>query len=230
MLAERFERLNALAKMTSASRYLEIGVAKGSTFTRVDVPYRVGVDPRFKLDVHAHANPNTIFHEVTSDAFFATLAHGHGTFDLIYLDGLHTFEQTFRDFCASLRHANARTLWLLDDTHPSGWWAARPRRDMAWRLRRRIGPKRKGWMGDVYKVVFVIHDFFPQYSYATFPEHGQTVVWSETRRNFTPTWNSLEKISRLGYREFLRFRDTHLSVMEAPRILEAVQRSRAGLA
>jgi hypothetical protein len=226
MLTERSERLNALAEIVSAATYLEIGVARGATFTRVDVPYKVGVDPRFRLDVRAQTTPGTFLHEVTSDAFFATLAAAHGPFDLIYLDGLHTFEQTFRDFCASLRHAHARTVWVLDDTSPIDWWAARPRRDLLWRLRRRVGPRRKGWMGDVYKVVFVIHDFFPQFTYATFPEHAQTVVWSQTRERFTPTWNSLEQISRLRYRDFLRFRDSHLAIMEAPQILEAVRRSR----
>jgi len=225
-LGDRFERLNALATIASASRYLEIGVAKGATFDRVNIPYKVGVDPKFKCDVSARSNGNTVFHEVTSDVFFTTLAHEHGTFDLIYLDGLHTFEQTLRDFCASLRHAHARTIWLLDDTVPTDWWAARPRRDLAWRLRRRFGPKRKGWMGDVYKVVFVIHDFFPQFSYATFPNHGQTVIWPETRWNFTPTWNSLEKISRLGYRDFQRYRDSHMAIMGAAEILEAVEQSR----
>ena len=81
-------------------------------------------------------------------------------------------------------------------------------------------------MGDVYKVVFVIHDFFPQYSYASFPNHGQTVIWPETRWNFTPTWNSLEKISRLGYRDFQRYRDSHMAITGAAEILEAVGRSR----
>jgi hypothetical protein len=81
-------------------------------------------------------------------------------------------------------------------------------------------------MGDVYKVVFLIHDFFPQYSYATFQGHGQTAVWLETRKDFTPTWNSLGKIGRLGYRDFLRLKDSHLSIMEDQRILEAVERSR----
>jgi Methyltransferase domain len=223
--------LNALAKITSASTYLEIGVAKGATFTRVTVPYKVGVDPKFQFDVHAQADPNTIFHEVTSDAFFTTLASAHGNFDLIYLDGLHTFAQTFRDFCASLRHAHAQTLWLLDDTHPSGWLAAHPDPGVTRRLHKLFRIRGEGrWMGDVYKVVFLIHDFFPQYTYATFPDHGQTVVWLETRQSFTPTWNSLERISRLGYRDFLRFRDSHLSIMEAPQILEAVEKSRNKLA
>jgi hypothetical protein len=225
MLPQRFERLNALASITSASTYLEIGVNKGVTFTQVAVPYKVGVDPHFRFNVHAHADPNAIFHEVPSDVFFSTLASAHPPFDLIYLDGLHTLAQTFRDFCASLRHSHAKTLWLIDDTYPSGWLAANPRRKVTQRLRKLFGIRDRRWMGDVFKVVFVIHDFFPQYNYATFPGHGQTVIWLETRKNFTPTWNSLEKISRLGYRHFLRFRDSHMSIMEVPQILEAVERS-----
>jgi len=220
------ERLNALANIISASTYLEIGVAKGATFTQVVVPYKVGVDPKFQFSVHDHADQNTTFHEVKSDVFFATLASKHGEFDLIYLDGLHTFEQTFRDFCASIRHSHANTIWLIDDTHPSGWLAANRNDRVTRRLRKLFGIKDLRWMGDVFKVVFTIHDFFPQFSYATFPGHGQTVVWLATRKNFAPTWNSLEKISRLGYLDFLRFRDSHMSIMEAPKILETVKMSR----
>ena len=38
MLKRRFERLNALADINSASKYLEIGVSSGGTFIRVKVP------------------------------------------------------------------------------------------------------------------------------------------------------------------------------------------------
>src|SRR4051812_7282923 len=109
---ERFERLNALAKIISASTYLEIGVAKGETFTRVDVPYKVGVDPKFRFNTSECSDENVIFYEVTSDLFFSELASEHGPFDLIFLDGLHTFKQTFQDFCASIRYSHANTVWL----------------------------------------------------------------------------------------------------------------------
>jgi hypothetical protein len=38
MLENRFERLNALADINSASKYLEIGVSSGVTFIQVKVP------------------------------------------------------------------------------------------------------------------------------------------------------------------------------------------------
>jgi hypothetical protein len=223
MLTERHERLNALAKINSASKYLEVGVYGGDTFTRVNVPYKVGVDPKFGFDVREYADERTVFHEVTSDCFFSRLAPAHDPFDLIYLDGLHTFDQTFRDFCASLRYSHARTIWLLDDTHPSGPLAANPDLRVTRWLHRLFRVKNGDWMGDVFKVVFAIHDFFPQFTYATFPGHGQTAVWLETRQNFRPTWNSLKKICGLGYRDFLKFRDSHMSIMGPAELLGSVK-------
>lgn len=227
MLAERHERLNALARINSASKYLEVGVERGATFARVNVPYKVGVDPKFEFDVRECADGQTVFHEVTSDCFFSRLAPAHGPFDLIYLDGLHTFDQTFRDFCASLRYSHAGTIWLLDDTHPSGRLAAIPNLPFARRLNWLLKRENADWMGDVYKVVFAIHDFFPQFTYATFTGHGQTAVWLETRKDFRPSWNSLKKISGLGYSGFLKFRDSHMSIMEPAELLRSVKRGGA---
>ncbi len=201
-------------------------MGKGYTFTKVDVPYKVAVDPNFILNINDYANMQTIFHEVTSDLFFSELASRHGEFDLIYLDGLHTFEQTFRDFCASIKYSHAGTIWLIDDIYPSSMLAANPNFQVTTLIRKLFRIKDNRWMGDVFKVVFTIHDFFPQYSYATFPDYNQTVVWSETRKDFTPTWNSLGKISHFGYRSFQRFRDSHFSFMEGPKIFEAVKMSR----
>jgi hypothetical protein len=225
MLTERFERLNALAQLNSAGRYLEIGVSKGTTFKQVNVHYKVAVDPVFQFNTADYANDHTIFHKVTSDAFFSKLAPAHGQFDLIYIDGLHTFEQTFRDFCASLGHCHARTIWLLDDTCPTSFLAAIRSRRVSLRTRKIIGIRDRKWMGDVFKVVLAIHDFFPEFSYATFPGHGQTVVWRQTRDDFAPTWDSLARITRMRYRDFSRFRDSHLKIMEVPAILDAVRKA-----
>lgn len=225
ILTDAFERLNALAKIVSASRYLEIGVAKGHTFRKVNVQFKVAVDPRFRLDIDSIANSSTVFHEVTSDEFFESLASKYQLFDLIYLDGMHTFEQTLRDFTASIPFSHARTIWLLDDTCPSSWLAANPNRQFTDRFRGRFRLSDRNWMGDVYKVVFAIHDFFPQFNYATFPGHGQTVVWLETRNNFTPTWNSMEKISRMNYLHFLRFRESHMKFAQGPEILNVINSS-----
>jgi hypothetical protein len=70
MLESRFERLNALADINSASKYLEIGVSSGGTFIRVKVPQKIAVYPCFRNDVHKkYANENSIFYEITSNSF-----------------------------------------------------------------------------------------------------------------------------------------------------------------
>ncbi len=204
MLATRHDRLNALAQLNNASTYLEIGVLHGNTFRGVDIPYKVAVDPHFRFDVDKYTDENTIFHSVTSDEFFAEHAQQHGKFDLIFLDGLHTFEQTFRDFCASLSFAHDKTIWVIDDTLPTGPLSAHPNHTLISAIRVLLRIKDRRWTGDVFKVVFAIRDFFPQFSYATFNRSGQTVVWLEPRQGFAPRWNSLSKIRRLGYRAFLK--------------------------
>lgn len=153
MSSLRPDRLNALAAAVSARSYLEIGVSRGSTFLRVDVARKVGVDPLFRFDAEAHAGPGVEFHRMTSDAYFARRETARERFDLIYLDGLHAF--------------------------------------------------------------------FPQFAYATYPGHGQTVVWRERREDFAPAWNSLARIGRLGYLGFLANRRL-LNVRDEAAILASV--------
>lgn len=223
MLGRRFERLNALAKINSASKYLEIGVCKGVTFNQVNVPFKVAVDPNFQFDTKKYSNDSTIFHEITSDNFFTKASLDYKHFDLIYLDGLHTFEQTFRDFCASLKYSHPNTMWLIDDTHPTSMFAAEPDRVRSRKLQRIAKDESSYWMGDIYKVVFAIHDFFPQFSYATFPGHGQTVVWAETRKNFAPIWNSLEKITNFKYDDFLEYKNPVMNIKNPSDIIQSVE-------
>ena len=47
--------------------------------------------------------------------------------DLVYLDGLHTFEQTYRDLCNTLMHAHPATVILVDDTVPTSTGCPRSR-------------------------------------------------------------------------------------------------------
>ena len=119
-------RLNALAAMTASMSYLEIGVQQGETFFEVDVSKKVGVDPSFTFDTVERGTDDCTFHEVTSDRYFSAIAEDDTSFDLIFLDGLHTFDQTIRDFCASLSCSHAQTIWLIDDTSPTSRLAAHP--------------------------------------------------------------------------------------------------------
>lgn len=224
MQSTRYERLNRLAKINNAKAYLEVGVNKGETFLRVDIPYKVAVDPLFLFETKSFANEQTVFYQMTSDEFFSRYAVKHN-FDLIYLDGLHTFEQTLRDFLASLKYSHPQTIWLIDDTHPISFLSCHPNLERVRKLRQLIPGEGLAWMGDVFKVIFMIHDFFPQFNFATFSNHGQTAIWQETRQDFSPMFNSLERISRLGYDDFLELKDPLLRIMDEQILFSLIENS-----
>lgn len=208
LVNSRHYRLNRFASINSAKSYLEVGVANGATFFRVDAKAKTAVDPAFRFDQQQRQAEGLLFFETTSDQYFSDIVKPSDKFDLIYLDGLHTFEQTFRDFCASIPHSHERTIWLIDDTVPINMASAYADQGRFRAVKRALNEASPAWMGDVYKVVFAIHDFFPQYRFATFSSgHGQTAVWHSTRKGFSPRWNSMEAISRLDYGDFLMARD-----------------------
>ena len=197
-------RINTLKDALNASRYLEIGVAAGATFFGVEIDDKTAVDPRFRFDYAARATDKVRFFEMFSDDFFK-IGDENLSYDIIFLDGLHVFGQTYRDFCATMAYATRRTLWIIDDTVPSDIYSAWPNQREAVDLRRRSGGKSGRWHGDVYKVIFAIRDYFPTLNYCTLPEaNGQTLIWFETRKDFRPIFNSMESIERMSYFDFVK--------------------------
>ena len=129
-------------------RYLEIGVDTGVVFLHVRADRKVGVDPhgrvpRWKWFLH----PNTLlrgsFFRTTSDRFFTALAP-EAAFDVIFVDGDHSFEQSRRDVANALEHLADDGVVLVHDCNPPNPGAAsRDSADAAG------GP----WCGDVWKTI-----------------------------------------------------------------------------
>lgn len=193
-------RINSIIHHGGHTSYLEIGVKAGKTFFAVEADRRVGVDPRFRFATGDHDRRGTAFFETTSDEYFASLSSSTW-FDVIFLDGLHVFEQTYRDFCNSLSHAHATTVWVIDDTIPVDAYSAIPDQARALEERRRTGDTSNAWHGDVYKMIFALHDFHPGFAYRTILGGGnpQTVAWRAPRAGFKPRFDSFEAISRLSF-------------------------------
>ncbi len=194
----RAERVNQLIRISGSKRYLEVGVAFGDTFFDVDAPYKAAVDPNFQFDFGSKANAATCFYPLTSDIFFEQ--YNGEPFDMIYLDGLHTYDQTTRDFFNSFRVAHAKTIWLFDDTVPNDAHSALPNQGDCYHRRAMEGNPDASWMGDVYKTVLLIARLLPFFSYKTFEGHGQTVVWrSKAGKIVNPSCPSLEAIEGFSF-------------------------------
>lgn len=128
--------------------YLEIGVESGATLAFASAcEVAVGVDPEPLPSVAALPAPLQVFRE-TSDAFFSTRERasvfGQRALDLVFIDGLHLFEQTLRDFIHVEAWSSPNTVVLLHDCLPVCAAAA---------ARNRIS---KFWVGDTWKVLEVL--------------------------------------------------------------------------
>ncbi|MBT9540095.1 class I SAM-dependent methyltransferase [Thiobacillus sp.] len=188
----------------------------GSTFFPVEIPFKVAVDPCFVFEPSEHAKDGTHFFEIKSDEFFKKLDCGDLPlrqtsstqpikFDIIFIDGYHTFEQSFRDFENSLRYSHKKTLWLIDDTVPSDAYSALPNPEISSYKRHRAGLDRGDWHGDVYKTIFAIHDRFPEISYCTLMGgNPQTVLWKAERSTRAPLFSSISEIESASYYDMIR--------------------------
>ncbi|HUQ36473.1 MAG TPA: class I SAM-dependent methyltransferase [Aestuariivirga sp.] len=192
-------RIHKIKEINAGISYLEIGVETGSTILNVDMPRKDGVDPLFKFDTDLFASSDVRFFSQTSDAFWTS--GKSRTYDIIMIDGLHTFEQTFRDLLCSMRFSHQQTVWLIDDTLPSDVFSAIPDQARCLRERQKLGSRNRAWHGDVYKIVPAIHDFIPVFDYATIVKSGnpQTLAWFSNRNDFKPRLANLEAISRMNY-------------------------------
>lgn len=129
----RTDLINLACRITNAKSYLEIGCNLNQVFDFVNCPHKVGVDP---------ARGGTL--RMTSDEYFAT--HNE-KFDVIFIDGLHYYEQVKKDFENSIRVLNNNGMIIFHDMLPlNPKWAVVPVPENL---------ETYGcWMGDVWKMAF----------------------------------------------------------------------------
>jgi hypothetical protein len=147
----------ALAATGGQQRYLEIGVKDGACFHAVDAPTKVGVDPAFafrlalgaRLRAALGRRSGTLYFEETSDSFFARRAARLAPFDVVFVDGLHTYDQAYRDVVSSLERLADGGVVLVHDSNPASAAAAAPTLEQAARTEGFVGE----WNGDVYRAI-----------------------------------------------------------------------------
>jgi len=225
-VTSRAEVVQALADLYEKPSYLEIGVYVGGTFHAVKATRKVAVDPQFRFPASdREAGERVIYHETVSDVYFGELAPSDEKFDLIFLDGLHTFEQTLRDLLNSEMYLKANGVIIIDDVMPNSYHASLRDFETFAEVRKAIGSQDPSWMGDVFKLVFFIDTFFQQYSFATVREnHGQLVLWPERRAAKSLAGRNVEEISRFEYSDLIRNKEV-LRLKPLSEIIELVRKN-----
>lgn len=135
---KRFHLINHLIKKHSYKSYLEIGVQDGFCLNQIVVPQKTGVDPNPRVDFV----PGATLKKMTSDDFFAST---NEKFDIIFIDGLHTHEQSYTDFTNAVNHLNPGGTIIFHDSNPTTEERAKSFKDGG------------VWSGDVYKTIIKIN-------------------------------------------------------------------------
>lgn len=123
----RWDLIQFLINKYDYSTYLEIGCDKDQSFSKIKISHKVGVDP---------ISGGTI--RKTSDEFFKS---NKEKFDIIFIDGLHHYEQVIVDINNALSVLNDNGHILVHDCLP---------RTIAHQA---IPRYRGSWNGDVWKSI-----------------------------------------------------------------------------
>ena len=123
----RWDLIDYLIKKYDYKDYLEIGCDRDQLFSRIKLENKIGVDPYSGGNVRK-----------TSDDFFL---ENNKSFDLVFIDGLHTYAQVKKDILNSVKFLNTNAIILVHDCLPDT-------------MSKQAVPRYKmQWNGDVWKAI-----------------------------------------------------------------------------
>ena len=123
----RWDLIEYLIKKNNYKNYLEIGCDKNQLFSKVNINNKIGVDPVSGGNVRK-----------TSDDFFK---ENNSSFDIVFIDGLHTYEQVKKDILNCVNCLLDEGIILVHDCMPDS-------------LGKQAVPRYKmQWNGDVWKAI-----------------------------------------------------------------------------
>ena len=188
-------RINIIQKIIDKqkySNYLEIGCDNDENFSKVIIKNKIGVDP---------LKGGTL--RMTSDEFFR---ENKKKFDLIFLDGLHTYEQTIKDIDNSLKFINTNGVILIHDCLPKKIW-------------NQIVPRIYGhWNGDVWKAIVHSRTYDHADTYTCIADHGLGVVFK--RKNSNPLILDLKNFKKLKFSDYYNNHNKYMNLVSHEKLEE----------
>jgi hypothetical protein len=167
----RVDVINELIKKVQGSSYLEIGVRRGETIARIECSQKVGVDPFLQLEKITPSElserlKDITFYQITSDEYFKSYKT---KFDIIFIDGLHRYEQVILDILNALKCLKENGFIVVHDCNPQNEHSA----TREWH---------EGiWNGDAWKAIYDIKQNYPDVKYFVMNEDfGLGILWKES--------------------------------------------------
>ena len=192
--SSRFDIINKIIKKKKFESYLEIGCQSDVNFSKIIIKNKIGVDPQ---------SGGT--HRMTSDDFFK---QNKSTFDLIFIDGLHVYEQVLKDIENSLKVLNDNGVILIHDCLPAKIW------------HQTIPQTHSSWNGDVWKSIVKSRTRIDIDTYTIEADQGLGLILK--RKNKDLLVDKIENFKNLKFRDYYIHHKKFMRIIDENDILEII--------
>ena len=164
----RYEIIQTLIDHHGYKSFLEIGIHVGNTWKRIKCDRKVGVDNDvlfmdegileltsdmyFKCLEYANKNGCSFIGSTVMDLPLVPFTVNPLTFDIVFIDGLHTAEQVHRDFTNAVKVLNPGGCIVFHDCNPPTEAHGTPEPSV-WKTNKDTGEKYFVWCGTVWQFV-----------------------------------------------------------------------------
>ena len=192
--SSRFDIINRIIEKKKFESYLEIGCQSDVNFSKIIIKNKIGVDPQ---------SGGT--HRMTSDDFFK---QNKSTFDLIFIDGLHVYEQVLKDIENSLKVLNENGVILIHDCLPAKIW------------HQTIPQTHSSWNGDVWKSIVKSRTRIDIDTYTIEADQGLGLILK--RKNKDLLVDKIENFKNLKFRDYYIHHKKFMRIIDENDVLEII--------
>jgi hypothetical protein len=181
----RYEIIHETINRKNYKSYLEIGCDKDELFSKIKIDKKIGVDP---------VSGGTI--RDTSDNFFKK---NNEKFDIIFIDGLHEYDQVKKDIDNSLLFLNNNGVIFLHDCMPM-------------RFIDQAVPRAKNcWYGDVWKNIVELRTKSKIDTYVVHADCGVGVILKRPNKKILNL--NINNFKRLKFKNYFYNYKEYLNVV-----------------
>ena len=190
----RYDIINKIIIKRNYTSYLEIGCFKDETFNQINIKKKIGVDPVSGGNLR-----------MTSDQFFID---NKEKFDLIFIDGLHVYEQVIKDIFNSIKVLKENGIILVHDCLPRKLWYQTPTR------------MSDTWNGDVWKAIVECRTLENIDTYTCLADEGIGVI--KLQKNNNPLNLKLSNFKNLKYKEYYTNRESLMNIISVEKLIDEI--------
>jgi hypothetical protein len=181
----RYEIIQETINRKNYKSYLEIGCDQDELFSKITIEKKIGVDP---------ASGGTV--RDTSDNFFKK---NNAKFDIIFIDGLHEYDQVKKDINNSLIFLNDNGVIFLHDCMPM-------------RFIYQAVPRATGlWNGDVWKNIVESRTKSEIDTYVVHADHGIGMILKKTNKKMLNL--SINNFKKLKFKDYFYNYKEYLNIV-----------------